>query len=221
MGNVLNYNITNQALSSIEMPLKRKEPLTNLTDQNIREYEDVNLSLITRAIRGDLWAIEKIYNEHYKLVFRIIYRLYPVREVAEEIANDTFFTAFRKLDTLKDHNVFRSWLLSIAVNNVRNRRRNERKKQYIEIDEQHPSNKDYNPVMKAALERAIADLSDGYRDVFLLHDADGFTHQEISKILNISEGTSKSQLFKARNTLKKMLLETQSLKTGEKSGGKK
>jgi RNA polymerase sigma-70 factor (ECF subfamily) len=216
MENVLNLNLTFQVINNLEIPFKKEISLPDGFAKNNLIPSDKDNTFVQKALHGDLNAIEHIYEDNYRNVFRIVYRMYPVREIAEEIVNDTFITAFKRLETLKDHNAFRSWLFSIAVNNVRNRRRSEKKRITIEMDETYPAQNTGNPIMKAALEQAIDDLPQRYREIFLLHDADGFTHQEISRILNIAEGTSKSQLFKARNILKKILLEKKGINGGKR-----
>ena len=216
MENVLNLNLTLQVLNDLEIPFNKEVPLQDKFAQDYLIISNQDNTYVQKALLGDLNAIEHIYENYYRSVFRVVYRLYPARETAEEIVNDTFIIAFRRLETLKNHNAFRSWLFSIAVNNVRNRRRKENKRMTIEMDEAFPAHDAENPLMKAALERAIDDLPQGCREIFLLHDADGFTHQEISRILNIAEGTSKSQLFKARNMLKKNLLGKKGINGGKK-----
>jgi len=216
MENVLNLNLTLQVLNDLEIPFNKEVPLQDKFAQDYLIISNQDNTYVQKALLGDLNAIEHIYENYYRSVFRVVYRLYPARETAEEIVNDTFIIAFRRLETLKNHNAFRSWLFSIAVNNVRNRKRKENKRMTIEMDEAFPAHDAENPLMKAALERAIDDLPQGCREIFLLHDADGFTHQEISRILNIAEGTSKSQLFKARNMLKKNLLGKKGINGGKK-----
>lgn len=216
MENVLNLNSVFHVLNNLEIPFKKEIHLPDEITHDCLIPSNQDDAIIQRALLGDLNAIENIYDRYYRPVFRVVYRLYPVRENVEEIVNDTFFIAFRRLETLKDHNAFRSWLFSIAVNNVRNRKRIEYKRPTVEMDEAIPAKGSDNPVMKAALEKAIENLPQGYREIFLLHDAEGFTHQEIAKILKISEGTSKSQLFKARNILKKRLLDNKEINGGTK-----
>jgi RNA polymerase sigma-70 factor (ECF subfamily) len=212
--NVLHFGLTYQILTDLEMPQKREKLVTDIFSQEkSASIEGTNI-LITQAIAGDINAMECLYESFFRDIFRTVYRQYSIRETAEEIVNDTFLTAFKRLETLKNHDAFRSWLLSIAINHVRNRRRNEMKKRTVEMEDIHSSRDAHNPILKAALRQAIQNLPAGYREVFMLHDADGFTHEEISKILKISEGTSKSQLFKARNMLRQTFLGKQVGKNG-------
>lgn len=212
--NVLHFGLTYQILTDLELPQKREKPVTDIFSQEKSASTEGTNILITQAIAGDINAMECLYERFFRDVFRIVYRQYSIKETAEEIANDTFLTAFKRLETLKNHDAFRSWLLSIAINHVRNRRRTEVKRRTAQLEDVHLSQDAHNPLIKAALQQAIQNLPAGYRDVFMLHDADGFTHEEISKILKISEGTSKSQLFKARNMLRKAFLEKQAGKNG-------
>lgn len=216
MENILHFG-TNIQMSTGFHPAKEGE----MTVANVLSHEktlptDSVCGQIELAIAGDLNAMECLYEKFFRDVFRIVYRQCSNKEITEEIVNDTFITAFKRLGTLKDHNSFRSWLFSIAINHVRNRRRIEYKNNTVEIEDIHIADRTNHPIMKTALQEAIQRLPLGYREVFLLHDADGFTHQEISKILNISEGTSKSQLFKARNMLRNYFLEKKNAKQGVK-----
>jgi RNA polymerase sigma-70 factor (ECF subfamily) len=215
--NVLHFGLTYQISTDLELPQKREKPVTDIFSKEKSSFVGGTNSLITQAIAGDINAMELLYERFFRDVFRIVYRQYSIRETAEEIVNDTFLTAFKRLETLKNHEAFKSWLYSIAINHVRNRRRIEIKRNTTRIEDIHLSQDTHNPLIKAALQQAIQNLPTGYREVFMLHDADGFTHEEISKILNISEGTSKSQLFKARNMLRKAFLE----KRADKNGGQK
>jgi len=215
--NVLQFGLTYQILTNLELSQKREKQVTDIFSREKSAYTEGTNILITQAIAGNIDAMECLYERFFRDVFRIVYRQYSIRETAEEIVNDTFLTAFKRLETLKNHDAFRSWLLSIAINHVRNRRRTEVKRSTAQLEDVHLFQDAHNPLIKAALQQAIQNLPAGYREVFMLHDADGFTHEEISKILKISEGTSKSQLFKARNMLRKAFLE----KRADKNGGQK
>jgi RNA polymerase sigma-70 factor (ECF subfamily) len=215
--NVLNLNLAYLISPDLELSQKREKQVANIFSQEKSAFTKEANILITRAIVGDINAMECLYQRFFRDVFRIVYRQYSIKETAEEIVNDTFITAFKRLETLKNHDAFKSWLLSIAINHVRNRRRTEMKRSTVQIENMHFSQEAHDPTIRAVLKQEIQNLPPGYREVFMLHDADGFTHEEISKILKISKGTSKSQLFKARNMLRKALLE----KRANNNGGQK
>jgi RNA polymerase sigma-70 factor (ECF subfamily) len=215
--NVLNLNLAYLISPDLELLQKREKQVADIFSQEKSAFTKEANILITQAIAGDINAMECLYQRFFRDVFRIVYRQYSIKETAEEIVNDTFITAFKRLETLKNHDAFKSWLLSIAINHVRNRRRTEMKRSIVQIEDVHLSQDARDLITKAVLQQEIQNLPSGYREVFMLHDADGFTHEEISKILKISKGTSKSQLFKARNMLRKALLE----KRANKNGGQK
>lgn len=216
MENILHFSTDFQMSTGFHPAKEGKMTVVNVLSHEKTVPPDGICRQIELAIAGDLNAMEYLYKIFYKDIFRIVYRQYSNKEIAEEIVNDTFITAFKRLETLKNHNSFKSWLFSIAINHVRNRRRIEYKNNTVEIEDIHITDRTNHPIIRTTLQEAIQRLPLGYREVFMLHDADGFTHQEISKILNISEGTSKSQLFKARNMLRNYYLEKKNAKQGVK-----
>jgi|GEM_PF-1263671 len=179
---------------------KKKEKTERMQDHG---------NLISRSVNGDRSAMEELYNRNFKIVFRIAYRMYPDTGVAEEIANDTFVTAFKKLKSLKNEKAFQSWVIGIAVNLTRNRIRKD--KYYFNENELNEAITEEANAGKHSLQidiqQALQSLPEGYQKVIILHDIEGFTHEEIGQILGLRTGTSKSQLYKARKRMRKILSE--------------
>ena len=133
---------------------------------------------------------------------------------AEDLAQDTFIQLHRKLDTFRGDSEFTTWLHRLTVNVVLMYfRKPGRQRELLTINGEMPEmydsasidNDRMQPVDYVALDRAIDQLPNGYRTVMLLHDVEGYEHEEIGAVLGISVGTSKSQLHKARNKMRRLL----------------
>jgi RNA polymerase sigma factor (sigma-70 family) len=183
--------------------LLKKKMSSNTIDLN---NENQIKSLVNSARKGNSSSMEELYNIYYRKIFRIVYSMYPNQPVAEEIANDTFITAFNKISDLQKPESFESWLIGIVINHVRNARRknkkyNENTIKLMDIDRR----KNYNFNLRLTLQKALDQLPEGYRRVLVLYDIHGFSHKEISRILGFDESTSKSQLFKARRRMRDII----------------
>ncbi|HSR68389.1 MAG TPA: RNA polymerase sigma factor, partial [Acidobacteriota bacterium] len=169
--------------------------------------------LVERAKNGDVEAFHGIYEIFGERILNYIYRLTSSREDAEDLAQDTFILAFRKLGTLKDNRKIQSWLYRIAQNNVFQKYRG--KKHYFEsIDEddavelpetqQHgvPSKSPEEAVLSGELgelvEKVIADLPPKYREVFVLSAVQKMSYQDISEVVGRSLASVKSDIHRAR-----------------------
>jgi RNA polymerase sigma-70 factor (ECF subfamily) len=155
---------------------------------------------------GDERAFRELYRRHTPRLFQFVLRLMAgVEQDAEDVVQETWLRAAGALDRFRWESSFSTWLTGISVNVCRNlwRRRDGRDLEWDptrgvpthELD--HPERID--------LERAIAALPSGYRAVLILHDLEGLTHAEIGQRLEISAGTSKSQLFAARRAMRALL----------------
>lgn len=122
---------------------------------------------------------------------------------AEDVTQDVFVRVYKKLHTLRNEAVLSSWIWRITMNLCIDWLR--RKKEKIPLNEELLVTNKSDPDMKLTLEQMISTLPNGYKSVFILHDVEGLNHKEISKALRISEGTSKSQLHRARLTLREKL----------------
>jgi RNA polymerase sigma-70 factor (ECF subfamily) len=144
---------------------------------------------------------------------------------AEDLTQEAFLQLFRKISTFRGESAFSTWLHRLAVNVVLMHLR-KKVPQQISLDEvdssqDEPVKRDYGDndrrlmgsIDRIGLSRAIADLPPGYRTVFVLHDIEGYEHNEIAEIMNCSVGNSKSQLHKARMKLREWLRQNEGLMT--------
>jgi RNA polymerase sigma-70 factor (ECF subfamily) len=168
--------------------------------------------LIARVLQGDAFAERELYDAHVDRVFRLIFRLAGDHELAQECTQETFIRAFDRLATFRGDSALGTWLHSIAVSVTLNAIRRVRRQDSRETElEETTSSTDgivaAEPDLKERLNRAVNALPEGYRTVFIMHDVEGYTHEEIGSALEISSGTSKAQLFRARGKLRRALKE--------------
>lgn len=144
---------------------------------------------------------EEVYTKYKVKVYSICYRMMGSKEDASDITQDVFVKVYKKLNTFKGNSSLSTWIHRITVNLCLDRLR---KKKLIPLHE-NISAPSPNPWLKSSIERAIQSLPPGYRAVFILHDVEGLTHYEIAETLGIADGSSKSQLHKARKLLRDKL----------------
>lgn len=192
---------TNRSLLSThrlyEMNVSR---LANRTD---RQLADALLEA------GAESAFRELYHRHTPRLYQFVLRLVRGQQAeAEDVVQETWIRAVEGLKDFRWDSALRTWLIGIGVNLCRDRLRKavrrgellqERAVQLL------PRPAPGSPEDRVDLERAIASLPDGYREILILHDVEGFTHGEIGERLGIAEGTSKSQLFFARQTMRRLL----------------
>lgn len=173
-----------------------------------------DFDLTQLAAKGDMIAFEEIYQRHHRRVYSICLRMLQNAYEAEDLTQDVFIQLYRKIGSFRGDSAFTTWLHRMTVNQVlmHFRKRNVKYEKTTEEGEtpdqivtgtSDPER--MRIVDKIALESAIEQLPDGYKNVFLLHDVEGFEHEEVARILGCSVGTSKSQLHKARLKLRKLL----------------
>ena len=163
---------------------------------------------VRRAQAGEVGAFESVYREHIGRVFAICRRLSGDPALAEELAQDAFVQAWRRLETYTPGTSFSAWLSRVAVNVCLSDRRARHRRAEHEVagpGAEAAASALRAPEAGVDLERAIDRLPEAARLVFVLHDVEGFLHGEIAERLGISEGTSKSQLHRARGMLKEAL----------------
>ncbi len=165
--------------------------------------------LLTRAQAGDPAAERALYDTHVDRVFRLTFRMAGDTALAQEFTQDTFVRAFERLRTFRGDSTLSTWLHAIAVsvslNGLRKVRRLRREVQLEHAESLGSDRPRSDPVLRKRLDEAIDQLPTGYRTVFLMHDLEGFTHEEIGAALGIEAGTSKAQLFRARARLRERL----------------
>jgi RNA polymerase sigma-70 factor, ECF subfamily len=173
-----------------------------------------DLELAARCRAGDADAFEELYRQHARRLFGLVLRMIGSPDEAEDLLQEVFLQAHRKLSSFRGESTLGTWLYRLTMNHcldhLRGRQaRIDRATDSLD-DEGIPEPAARTPAVPAAisrvdLERAIQMLPEGCKAAFLLHDVEGFEHREIGEILGVSEGTSKSQLHKARLKLRAML----------------
>jgi RNA polymerase sigma-70 factor (ECF subfamily) len=168
-----------------------------------------DLEIAQRCQAGDGAAFEELYRRYSGRLFNLAWRMAGSSDAAEDLLQEIFLAAHRKLHGFRGESSLGTWLYRLAVNHCLDylRGRQAKMSRATEpLDEGQPSpGTRVSVVAKLDLERAIARLPEGCRAAFLLHDVEGFEHREVAAILGISEGTSKSQVHKARMRLRAML----------------
>jgi RNA polymerase sigma-70 factor, ECF subfamily len=173
--------------------------------------------LIARAQRGEEGAFSEIFETHKRRVYSLCLRMTGNTAEAEDLSQEAFLQLFRKIGTFRGESAFSTWLHRLVVNVVLMHLR-KKGLQQISLDEtdnsqEEPVKRDYGDddrrllgsVDRIGLTRAIEQLPTGYRTVFVLHDIEGYEHNEIAQIMGCSIGNSKSQLHKARMKLREWL----------------
>jgi RNA polymerase sigma-70 factor (ECF subfamily) len=167
------------------------------------------LSDVARAAAGDVRAFELVYRAHLPRVHSLVRRMAGGRDT-DEITQDVFVRVWQKLGTFRGDSAFGTWLHRLAVNVVIERFRTEK----VRRARMHDGEDNYEMLPGPAeardngvdFEAALEKLPDGARQIFVLHDVEGYKHHEIGTLLEISPGTSKAQLHRARMMLRKHLV---------------
>jgi RNA polymerase sigma-70 factor (ECF subfamily) len=174
-----------------------------------------DLELCRKAGAGSLAAFEMIYQRYHRRTYSLCLRMTNSQTEAEDLTQEVFIQLFRKIGSFRGDSAFSTWLHRLTVNQVlmhfrRRSVKNEKTSEDGEVPEQTvhgTANPNKMPVIdRIALKNAIAQLPNGYRNVFVLHDVEGYEHEEVAKMMGISIGTSKSQLHKARLKLRGLLI---------------
>lgn len=171
--------------------------------------------LLQKSVRGDRKSQEKLYRQFYGFAMGVCMRYTQSRDEALEIVNDSFLKVFTKGDQYDSKYPFKAWFRRIIVNTALDFYRSQQKHYFHEnIEEAYEvSSNDISPLSQLNHEEIIMliqRLPSGYKMVFNLFVIDGFSHEEISNQLGISVGTSKSNLSRAREALRKMILKEES-----------
>lgn len=173
-----------------------------------------DIALCRLATGGNIAAFELLYERYHRRTYSLTLRMTSSQTEAEDLTQEVFIQLFRKIGSFRGDSAFTTWLHRMTVNQVLMHFR-KRTVKYEKTTEEGETpvqvvSGSTNPhrmqiVDKIALESAIEQLPDGYKNVFVLHDVEGFEHEEVARILGCSVGTSKSQLHKARLKLQKLL----------------
>jgi len=169
------------------------------------------LEIVRRAQAGDVSAFEVIYREHSGRIFALCLRLSGGdRSEATELMQDVFIKAWRRLASFRGDSAFYSWLHRLAVNTMLENARGDRRRIARVLPMEDTSTlpgaaRQSGVDVRMEMEEAIASLPKGARLAFVLHDVEGYQHQEIAEQLNVSVGTVKAQLHRARRLLRDRL----------------
>ncbi|HSH46889.1 MAG TPA: sigma-70 family RNA polymerase sigma factor [Longimicrobiales bacterium] len=163
--------------------------------------------LLRRARAGEESAMHALYQRYAPRVYAVVRRFASDDAQAEDWAQEAWIRAFRALPTFRGDSSFATWLHRVAVNSAlqgkRKRGRRDRRETGLSpvLDGRPPEPTE----LRISLERALERLPEGMRRILVLHDVEGFTHEEIGEMLGIAAGTSKSQLSKARAKMRMFL----------------
>ena len=170
-----------------------------------------DLEFAQRCQAGDGAAFEELYRRYAGRLFNLAWRMAGSSDAAEDLLQEIFLAAHRKMPGFRGESSLGTWLYRLAVNHCLDYLRGRQAKmsratEPLDNGQGEPATGTrVSVVAKLDLERAIGRLPEGCRAAFLLHDVEGFEHREVAQILGISEGTSKSQVHKARMRLRVML----------------
>ena len=178
-----------------------------------------DIDLVRRAQQGDMDAFAGLFHANKTRIYSLCLRMTSNTAEAEDLTQEAFLLAFRKLGTFRGESAVSTWLYRVAVNTVlmhiRRRGMRAREASLDELSERTPQapkcehgeldERLVSTVDRVALTRAMKVLPPGYRTVFLMHEVHGYEHQEIARILRCSIGNSKSQLHKAKARMQKLL----------------
>ncbi len=170
--------------------------------------------LVAQCQAGNVEAFETLYHQHAARLYTLACRMAGSPEDGEDLLQEIFLQAYRKLGSFKGDAAIGTWLYRLALNHcldyVRSRQAKMNKlTDTLDADTSiQPTARRDTPIARLDLERAVERLPDGCREAFVLHDVEGFDHKEVGRLLGIAEGTSKSQVFKARMKLRALLGKT-------------
>ena len=166
--------------------------------------------LIARVRAGDSAAQRALYDAHVDRVYRLAFRLAGDDALAQDFTQETFIRAFDRLGSFRGDAAFSTWLHTITTTVVLNGLRKVKRLRQRETDIDDAQaigvmKRESEPDLKMRLTKAIDELPEGYRTVFVMHDVEGYTHEEIGAALGVETGTSKAQLSRARAKLRVVL----------------
>jgi RNA polymerase sigma-70 factor (ECF subfamily) len=201
----------------------------NLTDRRQQKSDELSEGeAIERAKQGDAQAFESLYDRHKRRVYSLCLRMTANTAEAEDLTQEAFLQLYRKIATFRGESAFSTWLHRLSVNVVLMHLRKKglpvvslEETTQASGDEDTPK-KDFGAedvalagsIDRLQLQKAVDSLPPGYRTIFVLHDVQGYEHNEIAGIVGCSIGNSKSQLHKARMKLRDLLRMNRAAKAG-------
>ena len=200
--------------------------MTDPAQQRGNEFDEAEA--IERAKQGDADAFQALYEKHKRRVYSLCLRMTANTAEAEDLTQEAFLQLFRKIATFRGESAFSTWLHRLSVNVVLMHLR-KKGLPVVSLEETAQSGEEDSPkkdfgaedlalagsIDRLQLQKAVDDLPRGYRTIFVLHDVEGFEHNEIAEIVGCSIGNSKSQLHKARMKLRDLLKMNRAGKAGK------
>ncbi|MGE5083350.1 MAG: RNA polymerase sigma factor [Acidobacteriota bacterium] len=190
-----------------------------MTDLKQKQPGDaLEAELIEKAKQGDAQAFQGLYDKHKRRVYSLCLRMTSNTAEAEDLTQEAFLQLYRKIGTFRGESAFSTWLHRLSVNVVLMHLRKKSLpvvslEETTQVSEEDTPKKDFGAedlalagsIDRLQLQKAVDDLPPGYRTIFVLHDVEGYEHNEIAAIVGCSIGNSKSQLHKARMKLRDLL----------------
>jgi RNA polymerase sigma-70 factor (ECF subfamily) len=185
-----------------------------VTVAEVEKPQPSDFELAQKSAAGDGKAFEELYRRHFRRVYALTLRMMGNPTEAEDMTQEVFLQLFNKIGMFRGESAFTTWLHRMTVNQVLMHFRRKSTRSELLTDEgetpiqivKGTENPGSMPVIdRIAMERALQQLPVGYRTVFILHDIEGYEHYEVAEMLGIAEGTSKSQLHKARLKLRQLI----------------
>lgn len=174
------------------------------TDREVRLDDQ---ALIRAVLDGDRAAEHLLYDRHVERIYGLAHRMTGDPSSAEDLTQETFVRAFDRLPSFRGESAFSTWLHTIAMSVILNglrASRNRRNAAPLDLVRELPARRQSPPDLKRALYAAVDELPESLRTSLLLHDVEGFTHEEIASMLGIPSGTSKARLSRARGQLRRI-----------------
>jgi RNA polymerase sigma-70 factor (ECF subfamily) len=180
-------------------------------------HPQVETRLIARAKDGDEQAFEALFHAYERRVYLLCVRMTGDWSEAQDLTQETFLQIFRKINTFRNESAFATWLYRVAVNVVLMHHRRKRLQlvplEHADLSQEEPVRREYGAedrtlvglIDRILMRRAIRQLPEGRRAVFVLHDVEGYRHEEIANLRDCSIGNSKSQLSRARCDMRELL----------------
>jgi RNA polymerase sigma-70 factor, ECF subfamily len=196
----------------------QSQSLERQQDRQRQPGESEEAQAIERAKQGDAQAFQALYDRHKRRVYSLCLRMTANTAEAEDLTQEAFLQLYRKIATFRGESAFSTWLHRLSVNVVLMHLR-KKSLPVVSLEETTQGGEDDTPkkdfgaddlalagsIDRLRLQKAVEDLPPGYRTIFVLHDVEGYEHNEIAAIVGCSIGNSKSQLHKARMKLRDML----------------
>lgn len=186
--------------------MRRPGPgVATLTRHQRTAKAESDVADVALAASGDAHAFERLYRAHVPRIHSLVSRMLD-DDLADEVTQDIFVRAWQKLKTFRGEAAFGTWLYRVGINVILARRASlgKHRERYVDSDSslEHLPSREEAPDTAMDFEGALGRLPEGARQVFVLHDIEGYRHAEIAGMLGVAEGTSKSQLHRARMTLR-------------------